>query len=105
MDKKICGSNQLDPNQLDPNQNYPLTDHITRKGFIGLCLSECGQITNAIRKQNNFCRSNTSPLSASSDATARLWSMSTGEAIRVYQGHHKATVCCALHDGAEATTA
>ena len=31
----------------------------------------------------------------------RDWTMSTGEAIRVYQGHHKATVCCALHDGAE----
>jgi len=40
-------------------------------------------------------------LAASSDTTARLWTMSTGEAIRVYQGHHKATVCCALHDGAE----
>lgn len=38
---------------------------------------------------------------ASSDATARLWSMTSGEDIRVYQGHHKATVCCALHDGAE----
>ncbi|KAG1359044.1 target of rapamycin complex subunit LST8 [Cocos nucifera] len=38
---------------------------------------------------------------ASSDTTARLWSMSNGEAIRVYQGHHKAAVCCALHDGAE----
>lgn len=36
---------------------------------------------------------------ASSDSTARLWTMATGEAIRVYQGHHKATVCCALHDG------
>ncbi|GMN54801.1 hypothetical protein TIFTF001_023923 [Ficus carica] len=38
---------------------------------------------------------------SSSDATARLWSVSTGDDIRVYQGHHKATVCCALHDGAE----
>lgn len=38
---------------------------------------------------------------ASSDATARLWSVSTGEDMRVYQGHHKATVCCALHDGAD----
>ncbi|KAG6485665.1 hypothetical protein ZIOFF_054228 [Zingiber officinale] len=38
---------------------------------------------------------------ASSDTTARLWSMSTGEIIRVYQGHHKGTICCALHDGAE----
>ncbi|WVZ60109.1 hypothetical protein U9M48_010172 [Paspalum notatum var. saurae] len=40
-------------------------------------------------------------MTASSDTTARLWAVSTGEAIRVYQGHHKATVCCALHDGAE----
>ncbi|KAM1109526.1 hypothetical protein ACFX13_009054 [Malus domestica] len=40
-------------------------------------------------------------ITASSDTTARLWSMSTGEDIRVYQGHHKATICCALHDGAE----
>nr|CAB3504847.1 unnamed protein product [Digitaria exilis] len=40
-------------------------------------------------------------ITASSDTTARLWTMSTGEAIRVYQGHHKATVWCALHDGAE----
>lgn len=43
-------------------------------------------------------------IAASSDTTARLWSMSTGEDIRVYQGHHKATICCALHDGAEPTT-
>lgn len=40
-------------------------------------------------------------LAASSDTTARLWNLSTGEDIRVYQGHHKATICCALHDGAE----
>lgn len=42
---------------------------------------------------------------ASSDTTARLWSMSTGAEIKVYQGHHKATVCCALHDGAESSAA
>ncbi|CAK9156928.1 unnamed protein product [Ilex paraguariensis] len=40
-------------------------------------------------------------ITASSDTTARLWSMSTGEDIRVYEGHPKATVCCALNDGAE----
>jgi WD40 repeat protein len=44
-------------------------------------------------------------LAASSDTTARLWTMQTGEAIRVYQGHHKATTCCALHDGAESAPA
>jgi WD40 repeat protein len=38
---------------------------------------------------------------ASSDSTARLWSTTTGEDIKVYQGHHKSTICCALHDGAE----
>jgi len=43
-------------------------------------------------------------VAASSDTTARLWSMSTGEDIKVYQGHHKATICCALHDGAEPAT-
>ncbi|KAL5848106.1 hypothetical protein ACOSQ4_006119 [Xanthoceras sorbifolium] len=40
-------------------------------------------------------------ITASSDTTARLWFMQTGEDIKVYQGHHKATTCCALHDGAE----
>ncbi|KAI3780285.1 hypothetical protein L2E82_10260 [Cichorium intybus] len=35
-------------------------------------------------------------ITASSDTTARLWSMSTGEDIRVYQCHHKATVCAVL---------
>ncbi|KAK4338813.1 hypothetical protein RND71_040275 [Anisodus tanguticus] len=40
-------------------------------------------------------------ITASSDTTARLWSTSTGKDIKVYQGHHKATVCCALHDGPE----
>ncbi|XP_022743088.1 target of rapamycin complex subunit wat1-like [Durio zibethinus] len=39
-------------------------------------------------------------ITASSDTTAKLWSMSTGEEIKTYQGHHKATVCCSLHDGA-----
>lgn len=38
---------------------------------------------------------------ASSDTTARLWELSTGQAIRIYQGHNKAIVCCALHDGTE----
>lgn len=39
-------------------------------------------------------------VSASSDCTARLWDLSTGEAIRMYTGHHKACVCCALNDSA-----
>jgi target of rapamycin complex subunit LST8 len=37
-------------------------------------------------------------VSASSDHTARLWDLSTGETIRQYQGHHKAAVCVALND-------
>ncbi|KAL0334283.1 UNVERIFIED_CONTAM: Target of rapamycin complex subunit LST8 [Sesamum angustifolium] len=40
-------------------------------------------------------------ITASSDSTARLWSMANGEEIKVYKGHQKATVCCALHDGTE----
>eukprot|EP00898_Chlorokybus_atmophyticus_P001747 jgi/Chlat1/2573/Chrsp175S00149 len=39
-------------------------------------------------------------VTASSDGTARLWDVTTGEAIRVYSGHHKACVCCALNDSA-----
>ncbi|RPD80255.1 WD40 repeat-like protein [Lentinus tigrinus ALCF2SS1-7] len=39
-------------------------------------------------------------VTASSDHTARLWDMSTGETVRQYNGHQKAAVCCALHDGA-----
>ena len=39
-------------------------------------------------------------VTASSDCSARLWDLSTGEAIRMYSGHHKATVCCALNDSA-----
>jgi len=39
-------------------------------------------------------------VTASSDHVARLWEMSTGETVRQYNGHHRAAVCCALHDGA-----
>jgi target of rapamycin complex subunit LST8 len=39
-------------------------------------------------------------VTASSDCTARLWDLSTGDAIRVYSGHHKACVTCALNDSA-----
>lgn len=39
-------------------------------------------------------------VTASSDCTARLWDLSTGDAIRTYSGHHKAAVCCALNDSA-----
>ena len=39
-------------------------------------------------------------VTASSDSTERLWDLSSGEAIRIYTGHHKAVVCCALNDSA-----
>ena len=39
-------------------------------------------------------------VTASSDCSARLWDLASGEAIRVYSGHHKAVVCCALNDSA-----
>ena len=39
-------------------------------------------------------------LTASSDCTARLWDLNTGEAIKQYAGHHKAVVACALNDSA-----
>jgi G protein beta subunit-like protein len=39
-------------------------------------------------------------VTASSDTTARLWDCASGEAIRVYSGHHKAATCCALNDSA-----
>ncbi|KAK0429592.1 WD40 repeat-like protein [Armillaria borealis] len=39
-------------------------------------------------------------VTASSDHSARLWEMASGETVRQYNGHHKAAVCCALHDGA-----
>ena len=39
-------------------------------------------------------------VTASSDTTARLWDCASGQAIRVYSGHHKAATCCALNDSA-----
>eukprot|EP00245_Coleochaete_scutata_P006035 TRINITY_DN20147_c0_g1_i1.p1 TRINITY_DN20147_c0_g1~~TRINITY_DN20147_c0_g1_i1.p1 ORF type:complete len:330 (+),score=45.78 TRINITY_DN20147_c0_g1_i1:270-1259(+) len=40
-------------------------------------------------------------VTASSDQKARLWEIATGECIREYEGHTKACVACALHDGTE----
>ncbi|KAI8057919.1 quinon protein alcohol dehydrogenase-like superfamily [Syncephalis plumigaleata] len=37
-------------------------------------------------------------VTASSDNSARLWDLSSGETIRQYNGHNKATVCVALND-------
>ena len=39
-------------------------------------------------------------VTASSDATARLWDLSSGETIRTYAGHNKPCCCCALNDSA-----
>ena len=39
-------------------------------------------------------------VTASSDCTARLWDLNTGEPIKQYAGHHKAAVACALNDSA-----
>ena len=39
-------------------------------------------------------------VTASSDQTARLWDVASGETIRHYTGHHKAVICVALHDRA-----
>lgn len=39
-------------------------------------------------------------VTASSDHVARLWELGSGETIRQYNGHHKATCCIALNDGA-----
>ena len=39
-------------------------------------------------------------VTASSDASARLWDLASGDAIRLYSGHHKALTCCALNDSA-----
>ncbi|DAZ97773.1 TPA: hypothetical protein N0F65_009519 [Lagenidium giganteum] len=37
-------------------------------------------------------------VTCSSDQSARLWDLSQGEAIRHYNGHHKAVICVALND-------
>jgi len=37
-------------------------------------------------------------VTASSDGTARLWNLSTGEAIRQYQGNQKPLTCLAFRD-------
>ena len=39
-------------------------------------------------------------VTASTDATARLWDLGSGEAIRVYSGHQKGLTSCALNDSA-----
>jgi G protein beta subunit-like protein len=39
-------------------------------------------------------------VTAGSDCNARLWDLGTGESIRLYSGHHKAVVTCALNDSA-----
>ncbi|CAI5986361.1 unnamed protein product [Closterium sp. NIES-64] len=38
-------------------------------------------------------------VAASSDGKSRQWKLASGNHVRVYQGHQKAVVCCALNDG------
>lgn len=37
-------------------------------------------------------------VTASSDHVARLWELASGETMRQYNGHHRATICVALND-------
>lgn len=37
-------------------------------------------------------------VTCSSDQSARLWDLCQGEAVRHYNGHHKAVICVALND-------
>lgn len=39
-------------------------------------------------------------VSASSDHTARLWEINSGQTVKQYQGHHKAACAVALNDSA-----
>ena len=39
-------------------------------------------------------------VSASTDCTARLWDLASGETIRTYTAHSKGVTCCALNDSA-----
>jgi G protein beta subunit-like protein len=39
-------------------------------------------------------------VSASSDHTARLWEIQSGQTVKQYQGHHKAACTVALNDSA-----
>ena len=45
-----------------------------------------------------FCADSSYLVTASSDATARLWNLRTGDVVRKYDGHQGAVTCVALND-------
>jgi G protein beta subunit-like protein len=45
-----------------------------------------------------FCADSSYLVTASSDATARLWNLRTGDVVRQYHGHQNALTCVALND-------
>ena len=45
-----------------------------------------------------FCADSGYLVTASSDATARLWNLRTGDVVRQYHGHQSAVTCVALND-------
>ena len=71
-----------------------MTAHGKQRGATGRC--------HRIRIPNPNPNPNSNPnrdqVTASSDQTARLWDVASGETIRHYTGHHKAVIALALHD-------
>lgn len=45
-----------------------------------------------------FCADSSYLVTASSDSTARLWNLRTGDVVRQYHGHQSAVTCVALND-------
>lgn len=45
-----------------------------------------------------FCADSSYLVTASSDSTARLWNLRTGDVVRQYHGHQGAVTCVALND-------
>ena len=60
---------------------------------LSICLSVCRQVWDAVYSEDSAYL-----VTASSDQTARLWDVASGETIRHYTGHHKAVIAVALHD-------
>ena len=57
------------------------------------CLTTSAQVWDAVYSEDSAYL-----VTASSDQTARLWDVASGETIRHYTGHHKAVIAVALHD-------
>ena len=58
---------------------------------------ECSLNDDECSLNDDECSLNVDKCSLNMDDCSQV---SSGEAIRVYHGHHKATVCCALNDSA-----